>query len=194
MERRKRNKVDTIERINIAVDALIKEKGVMNISIIDIAERAQVSTGSFYSYFDNIDYIYYKAIKNELHTRCLHLETILQNKDPIHDIELFLDNHFSFIQDDSLDYLQVSCIVILKNKYREFLNHKSPYYSLLLPIIKKGKEEGLFKNQCSTEVITLQIVNSLFGMCITYMLGNGNQALKSQFKNYIFTYLHIDEK
>lgn len=192
MERRKRNKIETIDRINLAVDALIKEKGVMNISIIDIAERAQVSTGSFYSYFDNIDYIYYKAIKDEANARCLHLESIIQNENPLVDMELFLEHHFSFIQAESLEYLQTSCIVILKNKYREFLNHKSPYYNLLFPIIKKGKEEGLFKNQCSTEVITLQIVNSLFGMCVTYMLGNGNQALESQFKNFIFTYLHVE--
>ncbi len=53
LKKRKRQALETKERIFSAAISLFEEKGFENIQIEDIARRAQVSMGLFYKYFAN---------------------------------------------------------------------------------------------------------------------------------------------
>ena len=77
MTTRQENALKTRQKLLDVTNELIKEKGFYNLSISDITQRAEVATGTFYTYFKHKEEIVLEICKNLFKETQLKLE---QNK------------------------------------------------------------------------------------------------------------------
>lgn len=101
--------------------ALIKEKGVMNITLEDITRASQMAKGSFYRYYKTKELFLYEVIKrNELH----FFSKFISETDIRKSFEMYFlsdDFLFAYLIPEDLDYL----LRRLPNEFRDKEKNKS---------------------------------------------------------------------
>ncbi|ASB91330.1 TetR family transcriptional regulator [Bacillus sonorensis] len=177
--------------LNAAKKVFIKN-GYINTTMQDIMDEANVSRGTLYNYFDNIDHIFIEVLK-------------LDDQD---NIDLFLDERPLWpaikrwiegwqIQIEEVDH----SLLVARAEFfisSKFVKNKGnfPYISeryertasAIEKAIYKGVERGEFQLQLPPALIARYLISFINGLMLdTFQLGNANTKVKEQLSVLLFS-------
>lgn len=94
----------TRRKIQEAFAELLKERGATNnISVTDLAERAEITRGTFYNYYNNINEVRVE-LQNEIER---HLFSEYKNLNTLEGIEKYIDDVFVFLEQQEVIYREL---------------------------------------------------------------------------------------
>lgn len=147
---------DKHQKITQAAVKVFARKGFFNARISDIAKEAKVADGTIYLYFNNKYDILISLFEDEIGKIILKVKLLLEEEnDPIKMLEIFAVHHLNLLLDqkDLVEVLQME--LRQSNKFiKEYRNTKFiEYIDIISDIIKKGKDEGVFREDVMPGVV-----------------------------------------
>lgn len=165
----------TKEIVYNAALELMEEKGYQSATIRDICKRADVSVGTFYSYFnsksDIIREIYLSGDKFFLESVAPELE----GKSCSEQLRLFVRYYAQVNEETGLDIVKV-----LFNPDNEWFRQTRPMQSVLEGIISTGQTSGELRTNWKPEQLVDYIFDLLRGVCFDWCIYDGGFDLQSR--------------
>ena len=136
-------------RIRQAAADVFVEEGIPGLSARAIAERAGVSTGTLYLYFDNLEDLMRSLWTQPVARANEHLEEIAKSqREPLRRLRALLERYIEFARENPVVYRRVVMFVRSetaptpeKQPLREF-----PIYDLLRSALREGQERGQIRS------------------------------------------------
>lgn len=181
------------ELIKNATEVFV-EKGFVRTSMQDIMDKAGVSRGTLYSYFDNIEHVFLEVLKYDDQKNIQYFELIdeisiwLQLKN-------WIDEQQSYIKRIDQTLLYARAEFLLSSNYANNTDN-FPYiserYNRIIEAIEsalnKGKRKGEFKPQQSTHSIAQYIISFINGLMLdTFQLGYEQTDVEEQLSVLTFS-------
>ena len=170
----------TRERIRKASIAVMTRKGYENTTIRDICKEADISIGTFYSYFDtknDIFFVIYGSADEYFANTVAQLITGNSATEKVIDF-------FRYYAKLNLD-TGIEMMKILYNPDNSWFIKKRPMQQVLEKIIKEGQESGeLTKDMKAAKIVELLFI-FMRGCCYNWCMLNGSYNLESQMAGYL---------
>lgn len=178
-EKRNQKKKEILEKVIPLVD----EEGLVNVSVKDICEKANLSTGSFYHYFESKD-----AIVDEL---------ILQTDLFFRDREIVIRDGFDSIlklERFALTYMEmvrkhgyyVNRMLVMEMLHRHIQPAKnSNFLRILEEIIEEGFAYNEFREGYTNDEIKKMMLVLLNGYAYAYAIKNQQEHLDELFTKQV---------
>ena len=170
------------------------EKGFVHTSMQDIMDEANVSRGTLYSYFGNIEHVFLEVLKYEDQKDIEYFKAT--NGDNMwKQLISWIEEQRLYIQKIDQTLLRARAEFFLSSNYANDKNNY-PYiskrYNQLIRLIKemldKGKVKDEFRPQQSTEAIAKYLVSFINGLMLdTFQLGYEQTGVEEQFAILFFT-------
>jgi len=131
-----------------AATKVFAKKGFFNARISDIAKEAKVADGTIYLYFNNKFDILISVFEIEIGRLIEQVRALLEKEDdPRRMLEIFITKHLTEMKKNRNLAEVIQIELRQTNKLiRDYRNNKfSEYVDILSSIIKKGQEQGLFR-------------------------------------------------
>jgi TetR/AcrR family fatty acid metabolism transcriptional regulator len=165
----------TKELVYKAALELMEEKGYQGATIRDICKRANVSVGTFYSYFntksDVIREIYLSGDKFFLES----VEPKLEGKTCFEQLRLFVRFYAQINLETGLDIVKV-----LFNPENEWFRQTRPMQSVLEGIIRRGQASGELRNIWEPDQLVDCFFDLLRGICYDWCVNDGRFDLEAR--------------
>lgn len=165
----------TKELVYKAALELMEENGYRAATIRDICKRANVSVGTFYSYFnaksDVIREIYLSGDNFFLESVAPELE----DKSCYEQLRLFLRYYAQINIETGLDIVKV-----LYNPDNEWFRQTRPMQSVLEAIIRRGQESGELRANLEIAKIMDYFFDLLRGICYNWCVYDGGFDLEAR--------------
>lgn len=172
---------------------LMREKPFKAIKIKDICDRAHVTTGAFYHYFDSKEDIIvqlYIRIDQEF----TEYYTVLRGKDYREKIMEYLKRHAMFAEKCGLESV--------RNVYREQLNMKNDFFrdfsrgfiKYLLELVEKAVQRGEIVSDMAAQDIAVELMSIERGAIYTWCLTGGRISAKMMSVQMVTHYLQAMTK
>jgi len=167
MERnRVRDSKKSREDILNAAEIEFAEKGFYGTRIDEIAAKANINKRMIYEYFGNKEELY-KTVLVTVYSRLSQKEIGLLSEDiPCTEaIKKVISLYFDFLKNNPTYVNLILWENLNKGKYIkdiDFSKIKDPTFEMLRKIIRKGKEEGIFKQDVDTEQFILSLLTYTF--------------------------------
>lgn len=165
----------TKELVYKAALELMEEKGYRGATIRDICRRANVSVGTFYSYFntksDVIKEIYLSGDK-------FFLESVtpeLEGRSCFEQLRLFVRYYAQINIETGLDIVKV-----LFNPDNESFRQTRPMQSVLETIIRRGQSSGELRTTPEPEQLVDYFFDLLRGICYNWCVYDGSFDLEER--------------
>ncbi|SHH62390.1 transcriptional regulator, TetR family [Sporobacter termitidis DSM 10068] len=165
----------TKELVYKAALELMEENGYRAATIRDICKRANVSVGTFYSYFntksDVIREIYFSGDK-------FFLESVtpeLEGKTCYEQLRLFVRYYAQINIETGLDIVKV-----LFNPDNEWFRQTRPMQSVLEEIIRRGQSSSALRGTLDAARIVDFFFDLLRGICYTWCVYDGSFDLETR--------------
>jgi TetR/AcrR family fatty acid metabolism transcriptional regulator len=165
----------TKELVYKAALELMEEKGYQGATIRDICKRANVSVGTFYSYFntksDVIREIYLSGDK-------FFLESVapkLEGKSCFEQLRLFVRFYAQINLETGLDIVKV-----LFNPDNEWFRQTRPMQSVLEEIIRRGQASGELRTNREPDQLVDYFFDLLRGICYDWCVNDGRFDLEAR--------------
>ena len=159
---------------------MMQKNGYQNVTVRDICAKADVSIGTFYSYFPSKTDLFLDIYKraDDYFTETVSIKIKGDNaKERIVD---FFGYYAQLSVDTGVDLLS-----ILFNTENSWFTKKRPMQKVLAGIVSKGKEA----HELNFEMPEHQVVDYLFtiarGCCYDWCINGGKKDLVAQIKQYI---------
>jgi len=186
---RKKQALETKNRIHQVALQMMNLYGLENISIRDICEAAHVSTGTFYHYFSSKDEI--------LHLSAASLDAMTERLfGKLDDFETFEEKFIylfvgqaEHIIDKGVDVTMYSLSIYLKKPELNVFSRNRPFYIRLCQFIREGQEKHLISAHLSAEVIGDMSQAIFRGLWVDWCMMRGNFDLAEKTKLYIVALL-----
>jgi len=186
---RKLQSLQSRQRIFDASITLIKEKGFDQVSIEEICEKAHVSKGLFYNYFDSKDAIIrheFLEIDNEYR----RMAGTLKGKKGIARLKAVIRRQDRFIR-NSMGW------DLVKNVYRSLITNTGDpilkkdryFYTLLVEIARECQEAGEIRKDLKAEEVANQIAILMRGIIYNLCLYEESFSYEEMATRIILTYL-----
>ncbi len=156
----------TKEAVYTAALELMVEKGFRGATIRDICKRANVSVGTFYSYYQNK-----RDIIREVYLPgdAFFLETVsheLEGKPTVEQLRLFFHYYARLNVETGLDILKV-----LYNPDNDaFRQAARPMHTILHDVIEQGQQTGQLRRMWPPQTIVDYLFDILRGICYDWCL------------------------
>ena len=141
---------DKHQKIIQAAINVFARKGFFNARISDIAKEARVADGTIYLYFNNKFDILISLFEDEIGKLILEIKKLLEKeKDPRQMLEIFALHHLQLL-DGRRELAEVLQMELRQsNKFmKEYRNTKFiEYIDIISAIIRKGQNEGIFREE-----------------------------------------------
>lgn len=170
------------------------EKGFVHTSMQDIMNEANVSRGTLYSYFDNIEHVFLEVLKYD-DQKDIEYFKVTSGDDMWKQLISWIEEQRLYIRKIDQTLLRARAEFFLSSNYANDKNN-FPYiskrYNQLIRVIEemldKGKVKNEFKPQQSTEAIAKYIVSFINGLMLdTFQLGYEQIGVEEQFAVLFFT-------
>lgn len=184
MTKRMERAKETRTRLYQSALELINEKGFPNVSIKDITSRADISSGSFYSYFDSKeDLIFYTfsesdEIYEKAYERCIRQETSEQ-------MELFLYDAYCQFEKRGVGIMRAIVTNYFAFPDYDFFNEDRMLIRCMRQIIEKQKEEGVVPAGTDTKAMIRSLITALSGVEMMWCLDNGRTNLGDMVRDMV---------
>lgn len=171
--------VTTRQSVYRAAMKLMAEKGYQGATIRDICKHANVSIGTFYSYFktksDIIRELYQTAdtyFSNELNKE-------IADKDCIEKLRIYIQQYAKLNMDTGIDAMKV-----IYNPFNEWFSRNRPMQQVLEQIIRECHENGTLSKALSPKKTVEYLFCVLRGVCYNWCLYNGSYNLEERMLEY----------
>lgn len=149
-----------------AAEMLFAEKGIYGTRVDDIADKANINKRMIYEYFKNKENLY-KTVLVRVYGRLGEKEVgVLSEKIPsVEAIRKIIFLYFKFLRENPTYVNLILWENLNKGKYikdLDFSDVKNSAFEMLRSVIRKGKEEGVFKNEIDTEQVILSLLTYTF--------------------------------
>lgn len=182
-----------------AAFALLSRRGYANFTIKDVAVEAELSTGLVHYYFKNKDELLLTLVKEtEKKLQRLFFEAVSKAGDPLEWLNIFLDQAFRLVVDESdhvailLDFWsKVNHDDRIKMLSRKLFNNFRKYCSNILEL---GIEQGKFKDM-DVSFMSIMIISMLEGTFVQYIVDPNAfsfEDISQRLKDQIITMVLIE--
>lgn len=187
MEERKKAKISTKDNIIKSSWSLFHEKGFEDTTIEDILERAGISKGSFYYYFDRKDALL-DTLSLILDGEYQKLEKDLPDHMNAFDKLLTLDRMIHGYIEENIDRSVVASLYakqLYSKETSSLLDQNRTYYKLISKIIEQGqKREEIISTKPVREIV------KYYSMCERALISDwcmekGSYSLKEYSEEYL---------
>jgi TetR/AcrR family transcriptional regulator, fatty acid metabolism regulator protein len=166
---------DKHRKIIRAATKVFAKKGFFNARISDIAKEAKVADGTIYLYFNNKFDILLSVFEQEIGKLIDHVSLLLdkENSSKVR-LEIFVTNHLLEMKKNRylaevihIELRQTSKLIreYRKNKFNEYLE-------IIAAIIKKGQEDGTFREDIQPDIARQVVFGALDEISICWHTGN----------------------
>lgn len=181
------------ELIKAAKQVFIK-KGYVHTSMQDIMDKAEISRGAFYSYFDNIDHVFIEVLKYE-DEQDIQLFITTDEKPLWAGIKRWVTDQQSNIEEIDQSLLYAKAEFFLSSQYaknKENFPYISKRYDRTIEaiesVIRKGMDRGEFQPYLSPNSIARYLISFINGLMLdTFQLGHEKTEVKDQLNVLLFT-------
>lgn len=165
---RERNSQKSREDILNAAEIEFAEKGIYGTRVDEIAKQANINKRMIYEYYGSKEELY-KAVLVNVYGRLGNQEIgVLSDKtDAVNAIRKLIKLYFKFLKENPSYVNLLQWENLNKGRYiqdADFTGIKDPTLELMRKVIKRGKDEGVFKPDIDTE----QVIISLLTYCFAY--------------------------
>lgn len=165
---RERNSQKSREDILNAAEIEFAEKGIYGTRVDEIAKQANINKRMIYEYYGSKEELY-KAVLVNVYSRLGNQEIgVLSDKtDAVNAIRKLIKLYFKFLKENPSYVNLLQWENLNKGRYiqdADFTGIKDPTLELMRKVIKRGKDEGVFKPDIDTE----QVIISLLTYCFAY--------------------------
>ncbi len=183
--RKYRKSALTRQRIYDEAMALMSECGFQGTTIRAVCERAEVSVGTFYNYFnsktDILHDIYYNA--DELFR--LNVASEIKGMDPRDQLRHFASRYARLNTDTGLDIMRV-----LFNPENTWFYKRRPMQDVLKNIIDDGRRKGVFFTDRSSDDLVDDIFGIFRGVCYSWCVSSAAFDLADRMGHMVELVLH----
>jgi AcrR family transcriptional regulator len=176
----------TKNTIHQAVLELIGEKGVENLTVSRVAQRAGIAKGTVYLHFKDKDELVCSSIDsslNPLHTELLNiLDSNLEPVDKLKKYLLFSTNFFDEYRNTfrALLYNHHQAHV---RKERYMSSNYEVFIEKLATTIQEGIDKGIFR-PVDSEIAAISFMESTIAITVQYILNDKQRDLKNDVNNF----------
>lgn len=136
-------------RILEAAEKVFSEKGYYDAKVYQIAEIADVSVGTIYRFYDSKKELYVAVIRTKLERLEREVFSAIKEKRPEEAIEAYINTLLNFFWNEKrffeLFMREVGRLVVPNEECLNLSDWYDRYISRLSEVVKKGIEEGVFK-------------------------------------------------
>ncbi|MBR2068377.1 MAG: TetR/AcrR family transcriptional regulator [Candidatus Gastranaerophilales bacterium] len=166
MATRQENALKTRQKLLDTTNKLIKEKGFYNLSVCDITQRANVATGTFYTYFKHKEEIVLEICKNLFKETQLKLEKN-KNSDITKRLCLYFECFIKEVQGYKLHIVREWIKgLVEKNQNNESMGKIKWHYDfeMLKNILSQAVENKELKPDTPINTLCEMILAQMYGM------------------------------
>lgn len=165
-KKRVRDSEQSRKNILEAAEILFAEKGIYGTRVDEIAGKANINKRMIYEYFGCKEDLY-KAVLVKVYGKLTEREIGLlsENMPCIEAIRKIITLYFEFLRDTPTYVNLILWENLNKGRYIEELDLsgvKDSAFEMLRKVIKKGKEEGVFRKGADTEQVILSLLTYTF--------------------------------
>ncbi len=181
LTKRQKQAVATRKRIYETAMRLMRENGVAEVTIADIAEAAGVSVGAFYHYFESKDAIFFETygIADDF-----FLETVIHNltgKSVKERIVQYFDYYAKFNQDQGLAHIQL----LYNSRNKHFIDTSRFMVSAFRTLVHEGIANGEVVIDWSAEETTAYFFIAARGIVYDWCLHDASYDLLAKMHRFI---------
>ncbi len=165
MKKEYRNSSRTRKMIRAAFVDLIGEKKIIsNISVAELAERADIAKSTFYNHYDDI-----YSVADEMINEILNgLDQIIDAMDADHtaDYHIYIRSIFAFLKENEEIYRKLSCspdVIFYLDKIKHIITKR---------VFSNVKSPFLSKNKAERHVQVSFLANACVDTMVDYFKGN----------------------
>ena len=180
-------------QITRAAYEIIAEKGYYNFTMMDIAQRAGVSSGLIHHYFKDKENMLVTLLREMQHNIRVATEKALdQATDPKEKLDIFMNQAFNLVEEER-EYIYVTYDFLTQIKFNESMQRIMSklyrgYRETMVNVLRSGKEQGAFRDVDEHYIATL-FISALLGIEQQYIIDNTAffyREYTSRIKKHIF--------
>ncbi|WP_130859920.1 TetR family transcriptional regulator [Gracilibacillus phocaeensis] len=181
------------ELVEIAKQVFI-EQGFIHTSMQDIMNKAGISRGALYSYFDNREHVFLEVLRYD-DEKDMPAFVSAAGESVWQQLKSWLDEQRSYIEHIDQTLLQARAEFFLSSNDAKNKDN-SPYISerynriteAIATVLDEGKRKGELNPQQSTRSIARYLISFINGLMLdTYHLGYDQTKVKEQLEVLLFT-------
>ncbi|GAB2559460.1 TetR family transcriptional regulator [Gracilibacillus alcaliphilus] len=170
------------------------QKGYVHTSMQDIMDKAGISRGAFYSYFDNIDHVFIEVLKYD-DQQDIQMFIMTEGQPLWVSIERWVKEQQSNIEGIEQSLLHAKAEFFLSSQYvknKENFPYISKRYEQTIEaiesVIHKGMEQGEFEPYVPPNAIARYLISFINGLMLdTFQLGYDTTKVNDQLNVLLFT-------
>ena len=182
-ERKKRERKLRQEQILNAAISLIEVKGFENITMEEIAERAELSKGTLYLYFNDKYTLYHAIKKRGLKFIRNHFQRIIKEDVPGSKLAKDMMLLFIHFMEDNAAFTKAMLLYENANESKcsnleisDCSRLEDEILMLITRSIQIGIQDGSIKNKNNPKVLALQIIFQMRGMLLFFIMDDHNKS------------------
>jgi AcrR family transcriptional regulator len=181
------------KQITRAAYEIIAEKGYYNFTMMDIAQRAGVSSGLIHHYFKDKENMLVTLLREmQQNIRISTEKAIEQTTDPKEQLDIFMNEAFNLVEVER-EYIYVTYDFLTQIKFNERMQRIMSklyrgYRETMVNILRAGKEKGTFHDVDEHYIATL-FISAMLGIELQYVIDNTAffyREYTTRIKKYIF--------
>lgn len=173
MAKRELQVAETKAKIMSAVRTLSMEKGITNIKVRDICQKANVSIGTYYHYFDSIESIFKNAIEEgNKYTENVIIPALIK-EDELDNLKIYLLMQMESFQRGTINYLREVFRIYLYSESPFILDENSINYKTILRVIQQGQKKGQMNIRLNSEDYAKIALKLIIANCYCWCMQEG---------------------
>jgi TetR/AcrR family fatty acid metabolism transcriptional regulator len=181
LTKRQEQALETKNRIYTAAIDLMDRKGFENITIAEISEKAGVSVGAFYHYFESKNDILAEIFQQADDYFSTQVIPHLRKASVPEQVVEYFDYYARFNVASGVEMTQQ----IFNPKVKFFIKEGRPMLTLLQDLIRKGQENGEIRADAEPEELTRFLFVMARGVVFEWSLYDGGYDLEATMHKYI---------
>ncbi len=166
--------------VNVAMEMLSENESLVNINMVSIAKRCELSRPTLYQYFHDKHAIYKYAIKNITNNLFEKYSKLVKENEPIESIENIVNAVLEDAESFKFEILALLSLVIQSKRegetFLDSLNARTIKFNILLKrLLSHAKNNGTIKSDSDCENIASNIVYLIESACFNIAFFNGKK-------------------
>lgn len=176
MEKRSWRNNNKIKKILEVAISLFLEDGYHNVSIEEIVQTADSSTGSFYNYFGSKDELIV-SYRQQILESCqkfydrLKSDPYYINSNALEKLQAFTEHVLALLSEVGEEFGRV--FIVYRLKETNATPEDKPYYPIIMDLIEKGQNDRSIRNDYSVRNIADIIDFFVIGFHINWLINRG---------------------
>ena len=171
----KKNQIIYNQILHVAA-SLIQQKGYDHVTVAEIVKAANVSLGTFYSYFPSKSSLLSGVRKIDTYFEAA-VKPLILYEDVEKDINTFFLKYGEYIERDGLETVGG---LYQNHQIKLLISLDAPLFQLLVSILQSGQEKGQLSRKMTAEKLSRQLVMSAQGVMLQWIVCCGQFDIKHE--------------